>query len=172
MQVIEILWVRRYLSYVIKQQIMSLALRTPTIPSILKDWTNPESMLMRDFFDLGSDFVFPRVGMTIPSVNIQETPKDFIFELAAPGLERKDFNIELDNHVLTISSEKEEKKDEKENGYYRKEYSFNSFKRSFTLPENVKEANIDAKYENGILKVVVPKVKETISQAPKKIAVG
>jgi HSP20 family protein len=151
---------------------MSLTLRKPTIPSMINDWMNPESMLMRDFFDFGSDFVIPRIGMTVPSVNIQETAKEFVFELAAPGLERKDFAIELDHHVLMISSEKEEKKAEKENGYYRKEYSFNSFKRSFTLPENVKEANIDAKYENGILKVIIPKEKETISHAPKKIAVG
>jgi HSP20 family protein len=133
---------------------------------------NPESLLTRDFFDFANDFFIPRIGTTVPSVNIHETAKEFVFELAAPGLERKDFNIELDNHVLTISSEKEEKKEEKENGYFRKEYSFNSFKRSFSLPENVKEAGIDAKYENGILKVTVPKAKETTTPTPRKISVG
>jgi HSP20 family protein len=74
--------------------------------------------------------------------------------------------------LLTVSAEKEEKKEEKDNGYFRKEYSFHSFSRSFTLPENVKEADIDAKYENGVLKLTVPKAKETVVHAPKKISVG
>ena len=142
------------------------------MPKVLADWLRPETMLTRDFFDFGNDFFVPRLGITVPSVNIKETPKDFTFEVAAPGLERKDFVIELDNHVLVISVEKEEKKEEKENGYYRKEYSFNTFSRSFTLPEHVMEADIDAKYENGILKVVVPKSKETPIPTPKKISVG
>jgi HSP20 family protein len=151
---------------------MNLTLRTPALPQMMTDWLRPESLLGRDFFDFGSDFFVPRLGVTVPSVNIRETAKDFMFEVAAPGLERKDFNIELDNHVLTIKVEKEEKKEEKENGYFRKEYSFNAFTRSFTLPENVKEGNIDAKYENGILRVIVPKAKETLVQTPKRISVG
>jgi HSP20 family protein len=151
---------------------MNLTLKTPAMPRIMADWLSPEKFFGRDLFDFDNDFIVPRLGVTTPSVNIRETSKEYLFEFAAPGLERKDFSIELDNHVLTISAEKEEKTEEKENGYFRKEYSYNSFKRSFTLPENVKEAGIDAKYENGILKVVVPKVKETIVQQPKKIAVG
>lgn len=136
------------------------------MPAMLADWVNPESLLMRDLFDFGT------FRTTVPSVNIRETSKEFIFELAAPGLERKDFNIELENHTLTISSEKEERKEEKEKEYYRKEYSFNSFQRTFTLPDNVKEAAIDAKYDNGILRVTVPKAKETIEQPSRKITVG
>lgn len=142
------------------------------MPKVLADWLRPESLLTRDFFDFGNDFFVPRLGVTVPSVNIMETPKYFSFEVAAPGLERKDFNIELDNHTLVISAEKEEKKEEKENGYFRKEYSFNTFTRSFTLPENVEEGKIDAKYENGILRVMVPKAKETPVHTPKKISVG
>jgi HSP20 family protein len=151
---------------------MNITLRTPAGPRNLAEWLRPESLLSRDFFDFGSDFVTPRLGVTIPSVNIHETPKEFIFEFAAPGLERKDFNIELDNHLLTVRAEKEEKKEEEENGYTRKEYSFNSFTRSFALPENVKEEAIDAKYEKGVLKLTVPKVKETAVHTPKKISVG
>ena len=114
-----------------------------------------------------------RLGINVPSVNIRETPKDYILEVAAPGMERKDFNIEIDNHTLCISAEKEEKKEEKEeNRYSRKEYSFNSFSRYFTLPDDVKENNIDAKYENGILKLTVPKAKESTPNAVKKIAVS
>src|SRR5690606_32764204 len=117
-------------------------------------------------------FFVPRLGVTIPSVNIRETAKEYVFEVAAPGLERKDFDLELENHFLKISVEKEEKDEEKENGYFRKEYSFSSFVRSFTLPENIKEGSIDAKYENGILRVTVPKAKEVPVQPVKKIAVG
>ena len=138
---------------------------------LFSEW--PASLLDRGFFDFGSDFL-PRIGVSVPSVNIRETPKNYVMEVAAPGLERKDFNIELDNRTLRISAEKEETKDEKkeDEGYSRKEYSFNSFSRSFTLPEDVKESDIDAKYENGILKVTVPKVKENSAKPVKKITVS
>jgi HSP20 family protein len=148
---------------------MNLTLRTP---SLIGDWLRPEALLGRDFFDFENEFFVPRLGVTVPSVNIRETEKEFLFDMAAPGLERKDFNIELDHHVLTISAEKETKKEGKENGYSRKEYSFNSFSRAFTLPDNIKEGAIDAKYENGVLQVHIPKAKETPSPAAKKISVG
>lgn len=153
---------------------MNLTLRTPRLPRLLSDWLRPNTLLDRDFFDIDSDLFPARLGVNVPSVNIKETPKDYLLEVAAPGLERKDFKIEVDNHMLTISAEKEEKKEEKKesNGYSRKEYSFNSFCRSFTLPENVKEGNIDAKYENGILKVTVPKAKETQVKPAHKIPVS
>ena len=151
---------------------MNITLKNSSVPKVLTDWMRPESFLSRDFFDFGSDFFTPRLGVTVPSVNIRETDKDFLFEVAAPGLERKDFDLEIDNHVLRISVEKEEAREEKDNNYFRKEYTYNSFCRSFTLPENIRESNIDAKYENGILKVVVPKAKETPVQQVKKIAVG
>jgi HSP20 family protein len=136
----------------------------------LSDW--PSTLLDRDFFE--SDLTPARLGVNVPSVNIRETPKEYILEVAAPGLERKDFNIEVDNYTLTISAEKEEKKEEKSetDGYSRKEYSFNSFSRSFTLPDDVKESNIDAKYDNGILRVTVPKAKESTPKAVKKITVS
>ena len=142
-----------------------------SLPRLLSDW--PASLLDRDFFDFGSDLFPARLGVNIPSVNIRETPKDYVLEVAAPGLERKDFNIEIDNHTLRISCEKEESKEEKkeDDGYSRKEYSFSSFARSFSLPEDVKESDIDAKYENGILKLTVPKAKESTPKTVKKISV-
>ena len=151
---------------------MNITVKTPGMPKSLTDWMRPESLLGRDFFDFGSDFFTPRLGVTVPSVNIRETAREFLFEVAAPGLERKDFDLEIDNHVLRISVEKEGTKEDKDNGYFRKEYTYNSFCRSFTLPDNIREANIDAKYENGILKVTIPKAKETPVQQIKKIAVG
>lgn len=150
---------------------MDLVRSRAGLPSLLSDWLAPGSILGRDFFDMDFDTLPARLGVNVPSVNIIETPKAYQLEVAAPGLERKDFKIEVESHTLRISAEKEEEKKES-NGYTRKEYSFNSFTRSFTLPEDVKESDIDAKYENGILKVSVPKVKETPTKPAQKIPVS
>lgn len=144
-----------------------------TLPSMLMDWPMPSSLFGPDF--LNDSFELPsynRLGLTIPSVNVTENPKEFRLELAAPGLERKDFKIEVENHCLCISAEKEEEKKEADDDYTRREYSFNSFSRSFTLPENIKEGSIDAVYENGVLKVVVPKLKETPVKVARQITVS
>jgi HSP20 family protein len=144
-----------------------------SLPSLLMDWPLSSSLFGPDFLD--SNFEFPsftRLGVNVPSVNVSETPKEYKLEVAAPGLDRKDFKIEVENHCLCISAEKEEEKKEKEGDYTRREYSFNSFSRSFNLPENVKEGHIDAKYENGVLKVIVPKAKETPVKATRQIEVS
>ena len=144
-----------------------------SLPSMLMDWPLPGSLFGPDFLD--SNFEFPsltKLGVNVPSVNVSETPKEYKLEMAAPGLDRKDFKIEVENHCLCISAEKEEEKKEKEDEYARREYSFNSFSRSFNLPENVKEGNIDAKYENGVLKVIVPKTKETPAKTTRQIEVS
>lgn len=86
-------------------------------------------------------------------------------------MERDDFKIELENHNIIISAEKEEKKDVLD-GYCRREYSFNSFSRSFTLPENVKESDIDAKYENGVLLIHIPKSKEATEKPVHRISIN
>ncbi|MFZ6013857.1 MAG: Hsp20/alpha crystallin family protein [Bacteroidota bacterium] len=140
-------------------------------PSLFSDLFGT-SLVNRDFFDFDGGFLTSRLGINVPTANITETSKEYELELAAPGLERKDFNVEVDHHTLTISAEKEEEKNEKNGGYSRKEYSFNSFSRSFTLPENVKEGNINAKYENGVLKVSIPKAKETQVKPAHKVTVS
>lgn len=151
---------------------MNLMLRkNGGLPSLLSDFFGT-SLIDKDFFDPDSDFFTSRLGINVPTANITETPKEYKLELAAPGLERKDFNVEVDNHVLKVSAEKEEEKKDKEGEYFRREYSFNSFSRSFPLPENVKEADIDAKYENGVLKVSIPKAKETPVRPAHKVAVS
>jgi HSP20 family protein len=127
-------------------------------------------LIDRDFF--GQDLFPSRLGINVPTANVTETAKEYKIELAAPGLERKDFAVEVDNHTLKISAQKEEEKKENEGEYSRREYSFNSFSRSFALPENVKESNIDAKYENGVLKVSIPKAKETPAKPSHKVAVS
>ena len=96
----------------------------------------------------------------VPSVNIIENDKDFVIEFAAPGVKKNDFNINLENQVLTVSREaKDEKEDTKEN-YTRREFVYSSFSRSFTLPKSVKFDKIAADYNQGILKITLPKKEE------------
>ena len=145
--------------------------RNDVFPSLFSDFFGT-SLVDKDFFDLEKDLFPSRLGINVPTANITETPKEYKLELAAPGLERRDFNVEVDHHVLKISAEKEEDKKEEDGDYSRREYSFSSFGRSFTLPDNVKEGSIDAKYENGVLIVSIPKVKETPVRPALKVAVS
>lgn len=137
------------------------------LPSIVSDFFDGDDFFAPSIFNLDSDWNTFRVGKQIPSANITENPKDFVIELAAPGLEKKDFKVETDNNMLTISAEKktEEKKETK--NYSRKEFSYNSFSRSFNLPENSLPDKIAAEYQNGVLKLTLPK-KEVAVVTPKK----
>lgn len=145
---------------------MNLTVRRP---SLLTDFFG-EGPFFNNWVDYDVD-LFPQVKT--PLANVIETNSEFQIELAAPGLTRKDFKVEVDNGMLSISAEKEEKKEEKENGRIeRKEYSYESFCRTFTLPENSKSDKIDAKYDNGILKVMIPKKEITLSKPKKEIAVA
>ncbi len=145
-------------------------------PSLVSDFfsTSPfwSSVWPTGFFDVDINELPARLGVTVPSANVSENEKEYWIELAAPGLEKKDFKIEMENDVLTISAEKTEEKNEKENGYTRKEYAYNSFSRSFTMPENSKADKIDAKYADGILKITVPKKEVTPMKPKKEIAVS
>jgi HSP20 family protein len=106
-----------------------------------------------------------------PPVNIRENADAYQLEIAAPGLEKSDFNLNLEKNILTISTEKKEENKEETPKFIRKEFSYKSFKRSFTVDEKIDAANISAKYENGILKVALPK-KEEVKVAPKEITVS
>lgn len=105
------------------------------------------------------------------SVNILEDEKGYVIEVAAPGVSREDLKIELDKDVLTISSEKNENKEENRQKFLRREFNFHSFKRSFQLPETIDQENIAASHESGILRLTLPKKEEMIEQAPRQIAV-
>ena len=107
----------------------------------------------------------------MPSVNIMENDKFFEIEVAAPGLHKEDFDVRIENGLLTISVEREETKEEKDANYTRKEFSYNTFRRTFTLPENVLEEKIEAKYVNGVLKLMLKKTAVTAPKA-KKIAIS
>lgn len=110
------------------------------------------------------------LNATVPAVNIKETEKDFTIELAAPGKKKEDFNIEVNENVLTISSEiKSEKEDKTDDGAYtRREFKYSSFKRAFTLPETINEDKINASYEDGVLKLALPKKEEALPK-PKRL---
>ncbi len=104
---------------------------------------------------------FSTTNTTLPSVNIKSTPDGFEVELAAPGLEKKDFKIELNNNLLTISSEKKIENEVNEGEQFtRREFSYQSFSRSFTLPNTANGEKVAAKYENGILRIMIPKKEE------------
>ncbi|GIV38115.1 MAG: heat-shock protein [Cyclobacteriaceae bacterium] len=140
----------------------------PSIPSLFDDF------FMRDWFDwsLGN---WRSAGSTLPAVNIIETNDDFRIEVAAPGMKREDFKVELDNNMLIISSEREEKIEEKDkNGNYtRREFSYQSFQRSFALPENMVDGEkISARYKDGILHITVPKREEAKLKPARQIAVS
>jgi len=110
--------------------------------------------------------------MNIPSVNILENNNNFEILLSAPGRKKEDFNLEVDNNVLTISSSKEDEKTAEKGKYTRREYSYTSFSRSFTLPDAVIEDDINAIYEDGILKIVIPKKEQTPTKAKKLIEIA
>ena len=117
--------------------------------------------------DLMPSSLFGSVALTIPSVNIKEGKNEFVIEMGAPGFERNDFEVEVENGNVIISCDKEiEVKDEDEN-YTRREYNYNSFKRSFMLPDTVDADKIKASYKNGILNVELPK-KEDAKMKPRK----
>jgi len=115
---------------------------------------------------------FSNTNTTLPSVNVKESADGFEVDMAAPGLEKKDFKIEINHGTLTISSEKKVENETKEGQQFtRREFSYQSFSRSFTLPETVDNDKISAKYENGILKVSIPKKEEAKPKPAKTIEI-
>lgn len=115
---------------------------------------------------------FSETNTTLPSVNIKENEDKFSVEMAVPGFSKSDFNIELNNNELTISSERKEENEQKEDGRYtRREFSYQSFRRSFTLPNTVDGEKISAQYKNGVLQVSIPKREEAKPKPPKQIAI-
>ena len=111
---------------------------------------------------------------TIPATNIREDNDNFYVEVAAPGMTKDDFKVELDGTILTIRSEKENRQEQKEGEKYsRKEFSYQSFQRIFELPVHVVDAeHIEAKYENGLLHLVIPKKEEAKPRPPRMIRIS
>jgi HSP20 family protein len=112
-----------------------------------------------------------QINTTVPAANIIEADDHFNIELAAPGKKKSDFKIELDEGVLTISSETETKSTEKEGSFTRKEFGYSAFKRSFNIPDTVVADKISANYKEGILTVSLPKKEEALPQPKKLISI-
>lgn len=134
------------------------------------------SSLFDDVFNTGlSDWRrqnFSSSNTTLPKVNISEDENGFVVEMAAPGMQKNDFHIELDNNLLSISSERKEEPKEQQQKYTRKEFSYQAFQRAFTLPETADGEKVSATYENGILAVAIPKKEEAKPKPPKSIKIA
>lgn len=137
------------------------------MPSLFDEFLKPWST----FFDMPNSRLFDRM-FNVPPVNIMEYKTDFRIFLAAPGFKKEDFHIDLENNMLTIRVEKEEQFEEAFQKFTKNEYNFYNFTRTFTLPENIKIDTVEAKYEDGVLKIVLPKKEEYIKATTmKQIAV-
>jgi len=143
-------------------------LKSRIVPSVTRfiddDWTS--------LFDWNKQG-FPNQSMTVPSTNIKETDGEYIVEMAAPGMSKEDFQVEIDNDVLLIKSEKKiENQEEKEENYTRQEFSYQSFQRSFTLNNRVvDDSKIKANYDKGILRLVIPKREEAKVKPTRQIQI-
>lgn len=138
-----------------------LSKRIDQFPTIWDEFIKP----WNDWFSNGSSIARLQ---TVPAVNIIDNKDQYQLSLAAPGLKKSDFNIDIDGNMLTISSEKEDTKEEKDSRHTRKEYSYSSFSRSFTIPEEVAKEKIEATYDNGLLKLTLPKKEEAKKSAISK----
>lgn len=143
----------------------ALAKVAERMPSVFDDFFKP----WNEWFDNGG---LRGRTMNVPAVNITEHKNEYQVSLAAPGLKKDDFKIDVNGNMLTISSEKEENKEEKDKRFTRKEYSYSSFSRSFTLPEEINKEKIEAKYEDGVLKLSLPRKVEAKMPSAKHIAVN
>ena len=140
----------------------------PRIPSFFDDF------LGRDLSDWLTTSLPYRESL-VPAANIKETDKEFIVDLAAPGMDKSDFNIELENDMLTISSERQNEGEDKEEGgnYFRREFSYHAFRRSFRVPENTVDIEkIVACYKNGVLQITLPKQAEKVTKPTRQIQIS
>lgn len=124
---------------------------------------------LNSFFD---EFVTDRSANYIPAVNISETTEAYHLEFSAAGFKKEDFKIAVEKDVLTVSAEHKTESTSENKNYSRKEFSFGSFKRSFTLPENVNVDKVEAKYEDGVLNVNIPKKEAEKVSAVREISVS
>ncbi|MGQ1784517.1 MULTISPECIES: Hsp20/alpha crystallin family protein [unclassified Saccharicrinis] len=113
-----------------------------------------------------------KMNTSMPAVNIKEDDNQFIIEVAAPGMDKSNFNVDLNHNVLTISAKKEEEREDKHTKVTRREFNFSSFQRSFTLPNFVVGEKIKAAYHDGILNISIPKKEEVKAKPPKKIEIN
>ena len=135
---------------------------------------NPRTSIFNDLFKPWDEWFDNGIWLkTIqtPSINIAENKDHFTVSVAAPGLKKEDFKISVDSNILTVSSEKEHKTEEKNENYTRKEYNYASFCRSISLPEDIDKEKINANYQDGILNIRIPRMQEKMNHSKKYIEV-
>ncbi len=142
----------------------------PTLRTNRYSWPS----LVEDFFngDWFPAFFDAEKKYSIPAVNIVEGKEDYRIEVAAPGLSKDDFKVNLENNMLTISSEKEEKHEESDEKVMRREFNYSSFSRCFSLPQTVNSEKIKASHKDGVLTVVVPKRDEAKEKPAREIKIS
>lgn len=131
-----------------------------------------DDFLSKDIFDW-TERNFAALGSNLPSANLKETETKLEVELAAPGMKKKDFKVEIDNNILKISCENEMEYEESKNksNYVRKEFSYHKFYRTFYLPDSIDENNVEAMYNDGILKVGIAKKESNKGKTTKTILI-
>jgi HSP20 family protein len=152
----------------LKPEVTMSIIKRNEFPSVFDDLFN------RDLWNWGltNNSV---TNTTLPAVNIRETNDHYLVEMAAPGMRKEDFKVELDGNVLSISSEKSEENEtkEQEQRYTRREFSYQSFQRTFQLQKDVVDIDkIEAKYENGVLHLLIPKKEEVKQKPPRMIKIS
>ena len=138
--------------------------RRGSLPSIVDDFFGKD--MLSNVFD---DY---QTGICIPAVNIIEGKEDFRIEVAAPGLNKDDFSIDVKNNVLFISSEKSQQDENKAEKIMRREFSYTSFSRSFSLPNTIDTDKITANHKDGILNIVIPKKEEAKEKPARQIKIS
>lgn len=128
--------------------------------------------VFNDIFD--SNFI-PKANCTAPAINVKETDKGYTVELAAPGLKKEDFNVHINdegNLIVKMEQKQENKEEDKNARYLRREFSYSKFEQTLILPDDVDKNKISAKVENGVLTVELPKQEETKAKVARQIAIG
>ena len=138
--------------------------RRESLPNVVDDFFGKD--MLSNLFDNY------HTGVCIPAVNIIEGKDEFRIEVAAPGLDKKDFTIDVKNSVLFISSEKSHEDESKDEKIMRREFSYASFKRSFSLPDSVDTDKITANHKDGVLNIVIPKREEAKEKPPRQIKIS
>ena len=138
----------------------------PSFPSLI------DNLFSRDLMDW-SNSNFSLTNTTLPAVNIKETDDEFLIEMAAPGMSKKDFSIKLEDNIMTISSERKMEKEDQSDNYKRREFSYQSFQRSFGIDETLVNGDaIAARYLDGILYITLPKREEMKPKPPREISIA
>ena len=137
--------------------------RLPAFPTFFGDFFN-------DF--ISDELMNKNIFRSVPAVNISENENGYAVELAVPGMKKEDFKLAVENNILSISSEKKEESKQENERYTRKEFSYSSFSRSFTMPEHVDTEAISAEYTNGVLKLTLPKKDEAKKKAVREISIS